>query len=127
MSGAPTRWTQRRTLLVELEADNAKGEIFPGAYADVHFRLPAPQRRRRVAANTLPFRAEGPQIAAVGPDRRVVLHEITLGRDFGTTIEVPTGLTPGEKVILNPPASLETGMLVRTRKDDKVPLHGTTS
>jgi RND family efflux transporter MFP subunit len=116
-----------RTLLVELEADNAKGEIFPGGYTDVHFRLPATARGVRVAANTLLFRAEGPRIATVGPDRRSVLHEITLGRDFGTTIEVPTGLAPGEEVILNPPASLETGMLVRTRKDDKVPLHGAIS
>jgi RND family efflux transporter MFP subunit len=116
-----------RTLLVELEADNAKGEIFPGVYTDVHFRLPASTRVARIAANTLLFRAEGPRIATVGPDRRVVLHEITLGRDFGTTIEVPTGLEPGEEVILNPPASLETGMLVRTRKDDKVPLRGATS
>jgi RND family efflux transporter MFP subunit len=116
-----------RTLLVELEADNAKGEIFPGVYTDVHFRLPASTHVAHVAANTLLFRAEGPRIATVGPDRRVVLHEITLGRDFGTTIEVPTGLEPGEEVILNPPASLETGMLVRTRKDDKVPLHGATS
>jgi len=116
-----------RTLLVELEADNTKGEIFPGVYTDVHFRLPASTRVARVAANTLLFRAEGPRIATVAPDRRVVLHEITLGRDFGTTIEVPTGLAPGEEVILNPPASLETGMLVRTRKDDKVPLHEATS
>ena len=76
----------------------------------------------RVAANTLLFRAEGPRIATVGPDRRSVLHEITLGRDFGTALEVPTGLTPGEKVILNPPASLETGMLVHVREDDKAPL-----
>jgi RND family efflux transporter MFP subunit len=116
-----------RTLLVELEADNAKGEIFPGGYTDVHFRLPAVARGVNVAANTLLFRAEGPRIATVGPDHRVVLHEITLGRDFGTTIEVPTGLALGEEVILNPPAALETGMLVHIRKDDKVPLHGAIS
>ena len=116
-----------RTLLVELEADNERGEIFPGGYTDVHFRLPAAARGVRVAANTLLFRAEGPRIATVGPDHRTVLHEITLGRDFGTTIEVPTGLAPGEEVILNPPASLETGMLVRTRKDDKVQVHGVIS
>jgi RND family efflux transporter MFP subunit len=116
-----------RTLLVELEADNAKGEIFPGGYTDVHFRLPATARGVRVAANTLLFRAEGPRIATVGPDRRTVLHEITLDRDFGTTIEVPTGLTPGEEVILNPPASLETGTLVHVREDDKAPLQGAHS
>jgi RND family efflux transporter MFP subunit len=105
-----------RTLLVELEADNAKGELFPGGYTDVHLKLPAKASGVHVAANTLLFRAEGPRIATVGPDGRAVLHEITLGRDFGTTIEVPTGLAPGDAVILNPPASLETGTPVNVRK-----------
>jgi multidrug efflux pump subunit AcrA (membrane-fusion protein) len=105
--------------LVELEADNAKGELFPGGYTDVHLRLPAKASGVHVAANTLLFRAEGPRIATVGPDGRAVLHEITLGRDFGTTIEVPTGLAPGDAVILNPPASLETGTLVNVRKGGK--------
>src|ERR1700728_2869748 len=63
-----------RTLLVELEADNENGEIFPGGYTDVHFRLPAAARGVRIAANTLLFRAEGPRIATVGPDRRAVLR-----------------------------------------------------
>lgn len=90
------------------EADNTNGEILPGGYTDVHFRLPAATRGVNVAANTLLFRAEGPRIATVAPDGRVLLHKITLGCDFGRTIEVPTGLAPGEAVILNPPASLET-------------------
>jgi RND family efflux transporter MFP subunit len=116
-----------RTLLVQLETDNAKGELFPGGYTEVHFRLPAIARTVRVAANALLFRAEGPRVATVGPDGRTVLHEITLGRDFGTTIEVPTGLAPGDAVILNPPASLETHMLVHVRKNDKAPSQGATS
>lgn len=116
-----------RTLLVELEADNAKGELFPGGYTDVHFKLPVAERGVRVAANTLLFRAEGPRIATVGADGRAVLHEITLGRDFGATIEVPTGLAPGDAVILNPPASLATGTVVHVRKDDKAPLQGAGS
>ncbi len=116
-----------RTLLVELEADNANGELFPGGYTDVHFKLPATDRGVRVAANTLLFRAEGPRIATVSADGHAELHAITLGRDFGTTIEVPTGLAPGDAVILNPPASLETGALVHVRKDDKAPLVGAKS
>ena len=108
-----------RTLLVELEADNEKGELFPGGYTDVYFKLPVMVRGVRVPVNTLLFRAEGPRIAAIGADGRVVLHKITLGRDFGTTIEVPTGVAPGDTVILNPPASLETGTVVHTRKDDR--------
>jgi RND family efflux transporter MFP subunit len=116
-----------RTLLVELEADNEKGELFPGGYTDVYFKLPVMVRGVRLPVNTLLFRAEGPRIATIGADGRVVLHKITLGRDFGTTIEVPTGVAPGDTVILNPPASLETGTVVHVRKDDKASPQGQRS
>jgi RND family efflux transporter MFP subunit len=108
-----------RTLLVELEADNGKGELLPGGYTDVHFKLPGLDRGVRIAANALLFRAEGPRVATVESNGRVSLHEITLGRDFGTVIEVATGLKAGDAVILNPPASLETGVSVRVRREDK--------
>jgi RND family efflux transporter MFP subunit len=108
-----------RTLLIELEADNGKGELLPGGYTDVHFKLPGLDRGVRIAANALLFRAEGPRVATVEPSGHVALHEITLGRDFGTVIEVATGLKPGDSVILNPPASLESGVLVRVQGDDK--------
>ena len=108
-----------RTLLVELEADNSTGALLPGGYTDVHFKLAAADHGLRVAANSLLFRAEGPRIATVESDGRIVLHEITLGRDFGTVIEVATGLKPGDAVVLNPPASLQTGSVVRVRSDDK--------
>jgi RND family efflux transporter MFP subunit len=116
-----------RTLLVELEADNAKGELLPGGYTDVQFKLPIADRGVRVSANALLFRAEGPQIAIAGPDGHVVLHEVTLGRDFGTAIEVLTGIAPGDAVVLNPPASLATGGQVRLRKDDKLASRGARS
>jgi RND family efflux transporter MFP subunit len=109
-----------RTLLVELEADNAKGELLPGSYTEVHFKLPIADRGVRVSANALLFRAEGPQIATAGPDGHVVLHAVRLGRDFGTAIEVLTGIAPGDAVVLNPPASIATGGQVRLHKDDKL-------
>jgi RND family efflux transporter MFP subunit len=102
-----------RTLLVELEADNAKGELFPGGYVEVHFALPVAQQGLTLSGNTLLFRQEGLRVAAVGPDGRVVLKPIRLGRDFGTKVEVATGIGPNDRVILNPPASIETGDLVR--------------
>jgi RND family efflux transporter MFP subunit len=116
-----------RTILVELEVNNAKGELPPGGYTDVHFKLPIADRSVRVSANAVLFRAEGPQIAIAGPDGQVVLHEVTLGRDFGTAIEVLTGIAPGDAVVLNPPASLETGGQVRLRKDDKLASRGARS
>lgn len=118
---------QARTLLVELEADNAKGELLPGGYTEVHFKLPVADRGVRVSANALLFRAEGPQIATSGPDGRVVLHAVKLGRDFGTTVEIHTGIAPGDVVVLNPPASLETGAQVRLRKDVKLPQRAAVS
>src|SRR5579859_5437050 len=108
-----------RTLLAELEADNAKGELLSGGYVDVRFTLPVSTRGVRVSPNALLFRAEGPRIASVDAEGRTTLHEVTLGRDFGTSVEVLTGVTPGEKVILNPPASLQSGALVKVKADEK--------
>jgi RND family efflux transporter MFP subunit len=106
-----------RTLLVELEADNANGELFPGGYTDVHFTLPITQRGVSIPANALLFRAEGLRVASVAQDGVVTLHAITLGRDLGTTVEVATGVEPGASIILNPPASLVDGARVRVQAD----------
>ncbi|WP_207004809.1 efflux RND transporter periplasmic adaptor subunit [Trinickia mobilis] len=106
-----------RTLLVELETDNASGELFPGGYTDVHFEVPVAQRGVNIPANALLFRAEGVRVASVASSGLVALHTVTLGRDFGPTVEVTTGVAPGEKIILNPPASLADGERVRVQSD----------
>lgn len=100
---------QARTLLVEIEADNSSGELLPGGYADVHFKLPVATPGLVVAANALLFRAEGLRIATVGPDGRVRLKAIRLGHDYGNTVEVVAGLAKGDRVILNPPAAVQAG------------------
>lgn len=104
-----------RTLLVELEADNGNGELFPGGYTDVHFKLPNSSHAVRVAANALLFQSEGTRVATVTPKGQVVLHPVTLGRDFGTEVEITTGINAGDAVILNPPASLASGSTVHVR------------
>jgi RND family efflux transporter MFP subunit len=106
---------QARTLLVELQIDNSSGELLPGGYTDVHFKLPIAHPGVRVSANALLFRAEGLQIATSDRDGHVAIHNVTLGRDFGTTVEVLTGIEPGDIVVLNPPASLVSGALVHLR------------
>ena len=102
-----------KTLQVELELDNAKHEVFPGAYAEVHFKLPAGAESLRLPANTVLFRAAGLQVATVDGQKHVKLRNIVQGRDFGNTIEILSGLEPDESVILNPPDSLIDGMAVR--------------
>jgi RND family efflux transporter MFP subunit len=102
-----------RTLQVELELDNANREVFSGAYAEVHFKLPASAESLRLPANTVLFRATGLQVATIDGQKRVRLKSIVQGRDFGDTIEILSGLGPDETVILNPPDSLTDGLLVR--------------
>ena len=102
-----------RTLQVELELENANHEVFPGAYAEVHFKLPASAQSLRLPANTVLFRAAGLQVATVDGQKRVKLKSIVQGRDFGNTIEVLSGLEANDVVILNPSDSLTDGVLVR--------------
>ena len=116
-----------RTLLVQLEADNTKGELLPGGYTDVRFKLKATTQGVRVSANALLFRAEGLRVATAGSDGKVALHEVTLGRDFGTAVEILTGVVPGDAVILNPPASIQSGAQVHVRIDEKAPAKGAAS
>jgi RND family efflux transporter MFP subunit len=102
-----------RTLQVQLLVDNSSSELFPGAYAQVHFKLPQGAGSLSVPASAVLFRSSDLQVAVVGADQRVTLKSITTGRDFGTSLEVLTGLAPGDDIIANPPDSLATGTLVR--------------
>lgn len=98
-----------RTLRTQLRIDNDRGLLFPGGYVEVHFKLHAPTRGVRVPANALLFRAEGLRVATLAPDGRVSLRSVTEGRDFGTEVEILTGVKAGETIIINPPAALTDG------------------
>jgi membrane fusion protein (multidrug efflux system) len=102
-----------RTLLVELEVDNAKGEILAGSFAQVRFTGTLAPATLTLPSNALLFRSEGQQVGVVGADGRVSLRTIRLGRDFGPTVEVLGGVGASDQVINNPPDSLVDGMLVR--------------
>jgi len=105
-----------RTLQVELQVDNSNGELFPGSYAEVHFKLPADENTLRVPATALVFRAQGLQVATVVQGGQVKLHSVTQGRDFGNSVEVLNGLTAEDEVIVNPPDSITDGAQVRIAK-----------
>jgi RND family efflux transporter MFP subunit len=100
-----------RTLLVEIDLDHRSGELMPGWYAEVHFKLPTDARTFRLPVNTLLFRGDGLLVAIV-KNGTVSLVPITVGRDFGSTVEVVSGLTGAELVVVNPPDSLTDGQLV---------------
>ena len=102
-----------RTLLVQIAVDNRTGALLPGAFARVHLALPNETPAVVVPAGALLFRAEGLRVGVVGPDNRVALRPITIGRDLGPVVEVTSGLTGEEAVIASPPDSLLAGQVVR--------------
>jgi RND family efflux transporter MFP subunit len=105
-----------RTLLTEVDVPNPKGQILPGAYAQIHFAAHIDAPRLTVPVNTLLFRAEGPRAAVVGNDNKVHLRPITIGRDYGKAVEVLDGLQASDEIVVNPADSLEDGQQVNVNR-----------
>jgi len=101
-----------RTLRTEFDVDNRSGELLPGSYATLDLPLSESTRVFSIPSTALLFRSEG-LLAAVVKEGKAELTPITLGRDFGTTVEVVAGLSPDDLVIADPSDSLVTGMSVR--------------
>jgi hypothetical protein len=99
-------------LLVEIAVDNPTGTLLSGSYAEVHLKVPQQNTAYLIPVNTLVFRSEGLRVGVV-KDGKVVLKQVTPGRDFGEQIEILTGLNGDDQVIVNPPDSIVTGQAVQ--------------
>jgi RND family efflux transporter MFP subunit len=110
-----------RTLLTEIDVDNAGNELLPGSYAEVHIKLPSAAATLELPVDALIFKGDGLQVATVDAQNRIALVSVTSGRDFGEMVEVLSGLTGTERVVSNPPDSLSPGQIVRV-----VPAAGST-
>jgi len=108
-----------RTLLVEVDVDNPTGELLPGAYVSVHLKYSgASANALTIPVSTVMFRSEGIR-AAVVRDGKATLLPITVGRDFGDSLEVLTGLRANDNLIVNPPDSLISGTPVKIQETPK--------
>ncbi len=103
------------TLNVEVDVANPKGELLPGAYVFVHFKVPERATTLMLPSNTLLFRAQGLQVGVVRANH-VQLVNVTIGKDAGATVEISSGLTAADTVILDPSDSLATGQEVHVAK-----------
>jgi RND family efflux transporter MFP subunit len=102
-----------RTLLTEIDVDNPKGELLPGSYAEVHLKLAGEASTFKLPINAIIFRTEGVRVAVVGANGKVALLPVTLGRDYGNSLEVVSGLDGSERIIVNAADSIEAGQAVR--------------
>jgi RND family efflux transporter MFP subunit len=105
-----------RTLLTEVDVPNKTSQLFPGGYAQVHLQVKVAASRVQVPVNALLFRAEGLRAAVVDANHKIHLRQLTIGRDFGTTLEVLQGLEPADWIVLNPADSLDEGQDVRVKE-----------
>ena len=101
-----------RTLLTEVDVPNKDGRLLPGSFGEVHFAVGTNVNKVTVPVNAMLFRSEGPQVAVVGPDNKIQLRHINIGRDYGTTLEILGGVTANERIVVNPADSLEDGQQV---------------
>ncbi len=102
------------TLLAELAVSNKKGLLTPGGYAEVKFELPESSAIERVPASALILRMGGVVLAVLQPDHRhIKIKKVVVGRDFGSEVEILSGLEPRDLVVDSPPDSIEDGDLVR--------------
>lgn len=102
-----------RTLLVEVDVSNSSGMLFPGAYTEVHFKIKSNGSTLIIPSTSLVFRSEGLRVPVVVNGNRASLVPVILGRDFGNTVEVLSGLSDSAAVIADPPDSLVEGETVR--------------
>ena len=108
--------TSSGTLLIQFQMDNTGGLLRPGDYAQVHIALSDNDPAITVPASALLFRDSGMEVAILGPGNHVVIRPVSIGRDFGATVEIADGLSRDDWVIANPPDTLEAGDVVQAIK-----------
>jgi len=101
-----------RTLLIEISVDNPSGTLLTGSYAEVHLKIPTQASTLLLPVNSLIFRSDGLRVGVV-KDGKVALTTVTPGHDFGSQIEIVSGLNPTDQIIVNPPDSIVSGQQVQ--------------
>jgi RND family efflux transporter MFP subunit len=116
-----------RTLLTEVDVPNKNERLLPGSFGEVHFAVGSGVNKVTIPVNTMLFRAEGARVAVVGPDNKVQLRPINIGRDYGTTLEILGGVASTDQIVVNPSDSLEEGQQVIVAQPQQGQQKGGTS
>jgi membrane fusion protein, multidrug efflux system len=107
-----------RTSLVELQADNPDNKLWPGAFAEVHFHIPADPNSLTVSLTALIFGAKGMQVAALDADDKVALKPVVVGRNLGNKVQIESGLSLADRLVDSPLESIQTGDKVNVTNQD---------
>jgi RND family efflux transporter MFP subunit len=108
-----------RTLLVEIDVDNRKGELLAGTLAQVHFKVDPVGSLFVIPVSALIFRSEGLRVATV-KEGVAHLNPVSMGQDDGRTVQIMEGLSKDDKVIQDPPDSLIDGEKVHVLTPEEI-------
>ena len=95
-----------------MDIPNSAHELLPGTFVYVAFKLGTSGQRWNLPATALIFNTQGTQLMLVDPGQKLRLQKVTVGRDFGDTIDVQAGLSGGETVVRQPDVSLVAGQVI---------------
>jgi RND family efflux transporter MFP subunit len=101
------------TTRIQLVVDNGRSELMTGDFTNVTFELPHPETSVNVPASALIFDQRGLHVAIVGSDGRIVLRDVAIARDLGNEVEIGSGITADDRVVINPPDGIASGDKVR--------------
>lgn len=110
---------QSRSMQVEVQVPNHEGRLYAGMYGQVKFLLPDDHAPLLVPANAFLFHSDGAQVVTVADGNRIHFQKISVGRDFGTKLEVVDGLTENANVVMNPTDDLVEGRQVQVKATDQ--------
>jgi RND family efflux transporter MFP subunit len=111
-----------RTALIELQADNPDGKLWPGAFAEVHFHIPADPNTLSIPLTALVFGAQGMRVAALDAEDKVALKPVVVGRNLGNRVEIESGLAPSDRLVDSPLESTQNGDAVNIANADAKPV-----
>jgi RND family efflux transporter MFP subunit len=108
-----------RTALVQLQADNAEGKLWPGTFTEVHFHIQADPKALSIPTTALMFGEHGIQVATVDANQAIAFKNVQVGQDIGSNVEILSGLTENDRIIDSPLESLNNGSRVRVVKEER--------
>jgi RND family efflux transporter MFP subunit len=110
---------ESRTALVQLQADNADGKLWPGTFTEVHFHIEANPKALSIPTTALLFGEHGIQVATVDANQAVMFKNVQVGQDIGSSVEILSGLSENDRIIDSPLESLSNGGRVRVVKEKR--------
>jgi membrane fusion protein (multidrug efflux system) len=114
------------TTQMQLALDNAAGELMPGSFANVRLTLAHDGVPLSIPASALILDQSGLRVATVDANDRVVFKTVTIGRDLGRDIELASGVSPDDRIIIAPPDGVANGDQVRVVNTAKPPARPAT-